>query len=112
PVGTTIAFIGQPGEDVPDVSSNGKPPQPVEESRAEAAQAPPTPPVEALAAAAPAQREEGERIKASPLARRIAHERGVDLASISGTGPEGRIIAEDVERAAEGAPAAAAVAAP
>jgi pyruvate dehydrogenase E2 component (dihydrolipoamide acetyltransferase) len=38
-------------------------------------------------------------VKASPLARRIARERGVDLAALSGTGPEGRIVAEDVERA-------------
>jgi pyruvate dehydrogenase E2 component (dihydrolipoamide acetyltransferase) len=50
-------------------------------------------------------------VKASPLARRIARERSVDLASIAGTGPEGRVIAEDVERAAERAPAAAATAA-
>ena len=41
----------------------------------------------------------GGRIKASPLARRIARERGIDLASLKGTGPEGRIVAEDVERA-------------
>ncbi|MBA3365284.1 MAG: 2-oxo acid dehydrogenase subunit E2 [Actinobacteria bacterium] len=47
----------------------------------------------------------GARIKASPLARRIARERGIDLASLGGTGPEGRIVAEDVERAAA-APAA------
>ena len=47
----------------------------------------------------------GAPCKASPLARRIARERGVDLASIQGTGPEGRILAEDVERAATGAPA-------
>jgi pyruvate dehydrogenase E2 component (dihydrolipoamide acetyltransferase) len=40
------------------------------------------------------------RIKASPLARRIARERNIDLASLTGTGPEGRIVAEDVERAA------------
>jgi pyruvate dehydrogenase E2 component (dihydrolipoamide acetyltransferase) len=39
-------------------------------------------------------------VKASPLARRIARERGVDLAQIVGTGPEGRVIAEDVEKAA------------
>jgi pyruvate dehydrogenase E2 component (dihydrolipoamide acetyltransferase) len=39
------------------------------------------------------------RVKASPLARRIARERGIDLAGISGTGPDGRIVAEDVERA-------------
>ena len=44
--------------------------------------------------------------KASPLARRIARERGIHLATIRGTGPEGRIVAEDVERA-EAAPAAA-----
>ena len=52
------------------------------------------------------------RLKASPLARRIARERGVDLASITGTGPEGRILAEDVERAPSGAAPAAATAAP
>ena len=39
-------------------------------------------------------------MKASPLARRIARERGVDLASLQGTGPEGRVLAEDVEKAA------------
>ncbi len=57
-------------------------------------------------------RRDGGRIKASPLARRLAKEKGVDLASLQGTGPEGRIVAEDVERAAErpawGAPAEAA----
>ena len=46
------------------------------------------------------------RVKASPLARRIARERGIDLSTVRGTGPEGRIVAEDVERA-EAAPAAA-----
>jgi pyruvate dehydrogenase E2 component (dihydrolipoamide acetyltransferase) len=53
---------------------------------------------------------DGGRVKASPLARRIARERGIDLASLQGTGPEGRIVAEDVERAektaAPGVPAA------
>jgi pyruvate dehydrogenase E2 component (dihydrolipoamide acetyltransferase) len=47
-----------------------------------------------------APRAEGERVKASPLARRIARERGLDLGQIRGTGPEGRVIAEDVEKAA------------
>jgi pyruvate dehydrogenase E2 component (dihydrolipoamide acetyltransferase) len=50
-------------------------------------------------------------VKASPLARRIAREKGVDLAAIRGTGPEGRIVAEDVERA-QTAPAAAPAARP
>ncbi len=53
-----------------------------------------------------------ERVKASPLARRIARERGIDVATISGTGPDGRVVAEDVEKAAispvRAAPAAAA----
>ena len=51
------------------------------------------------------------RVKASPLARRIARERGIDLAQLRGTGPDGRIVAEDVERA-EIAPAEAPAAAP
>ena len=65
----------------------------------------PAPEEPARTAAAP-PRVEGERVKASPLARRIARERGVDLAAIVGTGPDGRIVAEDVEQAAA-APAAA-----
>jgi pyruvate dehydrogenase E2 component (dihydrolipoamide acetyltransferase) len=49
------------------------------------------------------------RIKASPLARRIARERGIDLSGVAGTGPDGRVVAEDVERtAASGAPVATA----
>jgi len=55
------------------------------------------------------------RVKASPLARRLAREKGIDIATLQGSGPEGRIVAEDVERgvvaAPEAAPAAA-VAAP
>ena len=50
---------------------------------------------------------DGERIKASPLARRLATEKGLDLASIQGSGPAGRIIKRDVE-GAEAAPAPAA----
>jgi pyruvate dehydrogenase E2 component (dihydrolipoyllysine-residue acetyltransferase) len=56
------------------------------------------------------------RVKASPLARRVARERGIDLASLRGTGPEGRILADDVEQAssapAASSPAATAAAAP
>jgi pyruvate dehydrogenase E2 component (dihydrolipoamide acetyltransferase) len=44
--------------------------------------------------------ESNGRIKASPLARRIARERGIDLSAIAGTGPDGRVVAEDVERTA------------
>jgi pyruvate dehydrogenase E2 component (dihydrolipoamide acetyltransferase) len=59
----------------------------------------------------PEQRANGGRVKASPLARRIAKERGIDLAQLRGTGPEGRIVAEDVERAGV-APGKAAPASP
>jgi pyruvate dehydrogenase E2 component (dihydrolipoamide acetyltransferase) len=98
-VGHTIAVIGKEGENVPE---------PQEEAPAKAeAPAEPSPPPPAPVSR-DGQTREGGRIKASPLARRIARERGVDLASIDGTGPEGRIVAEDVERA-EAAPAPAAV---
>jgi pyruvate dehydrogenase E2 component (dihydrolipoamide acetyltransferase) len=61
----------------------------------------PEPAREAAAEAEPAAPAAGSstRVKASPLARRIARERGVDLASVTGTGPDGRVLAEDVERA-------------
>ncbi len=65
--------------------------------------------------AAPAGEEQGEgdgRVKASPIARRIAKEKGVDLAGLTGSGPGGRIIKTDVEGAAEGAPAKAEAPAP
>jgi pyruvate dehydrogenase E2 component (dihydrolipoamide acetyltransferase) len=70
-------------------------------------------------AATPApSREDGERIFASPLARRIAKEKGLDLAAVKGSGPKGRIVKADVEKAEAGpakpaaAPVKEAVAAP
>jgi pyruvate dehydrogenase E2 component (dihydrolipoamide acetyltransferase) len=51
--------------------------------------------------------ESGSRLFASPIVRRLAKERGVDLASLRGTGPGGRIVRADLERAPESAPAAA-----
>ena len=106
-VGHTVAVIGEQGEDVSAfVSSNGgEAPAPAaaeeasKESTAESETGGNGP------APAPAPTQQGGRIKASPLARRIARERGIDLAQVRGTGPEGRIVAEDVERA-EHAPAA------
>ena len=47
------------------------------------------------------------RVKASPIARRLAKDRGLDLSGISGSGPGGRIVKADVEKAGEGAPAQA-----
>jgi pyruvate dehydrogenase E2 component (dihydrolipoamide acetyltransferase) len=64
--------------------------------------------------ARPAPTEDGRdgRLKASPLARRLAKERGIELGALSGTGPEGRIVAEDVERAGATAPGRAEAEAP
>ncbi|WP_299360239.1 pyruvate dehydrogenase complex dihydrolipoamide acetyltransferase [uncultured Paracoccus sp.] len=56
--------------------------------------------------ASPAPRDKGDRIFASPLARRIAAERGIDLAAISGSGPNGRIVRADVDKAQPSAAAA------
>ncbi len=101
-VGTTVAVIGSEGEDVSELvaSSGGNGGAPAPAAAAQAEQAAEEPRVEPVAAPAEAPpREPGERVKASPLARRIARERGIDLASLTGTGPEGRIIAEDVEKA-------------
>jgi pyruvate dehydrogenase E2 component (dihydrolipoyllysine-residue acetyltransferase) len=98
PVGGTIAVIGEEGEEAPEVEA------PEVEAPAPVAAAEPEPapePIE-VAAEAPQQviQHDGGRVKASPLARRIARERGIALAALTGTGPEGRIVAEDVERAA------------
>jgi len=127
PVGETIAVIGQPGEEAvvsatpPEAEAERAPA--AEAERAPAAEAERAPAAEAERAPAaeaeraPAKQEvtfravvngarekvTGGRVKASPLARRIARERGVELGELSGTGPDGRIVADDVERA-EAAP--------
>jgi pyruvate dehydrogenase E2 component (dihydrolipoamide acetyltransferase) len=113
-VGATVAVIESDG-------ASGAPAEAAAEAPAEApAEDSPTggteaqaPAAEPTAAAAPPAAEgrtaeaAPARLKASPLARRMARERGVDLASLQGTGPEGRILADDVERAASAAAAPA-----
>ena len=106
-VGKTIAVIGEQGESVPDET-----PAPEAAAKPEAKRE--SPPSETLQqTVARDERRDGDRVKASPLARRIARERGIELTSLTGTGPEGRIVAEDVERAAAApAPTAAVAEAP
>ena len=121
PVGRTVAVIGEEGEepkieeaeaaqelheDEHEEGSRGKQrDEERERGRRESKD-------EAIETRAPATN--GGRVKASPLARRIARERGIDLAALAGTGPEGRVVAEDVERASAGpvVPAPTAAAAP
>jgi pyruvate dehydrogenase E2 component (dihydrolipoyllysine-residue acetyltransferase) len=102
PVGQTVAFIGAKGEDVPEVAA-AAPPQ--EEATAAADE-----PVREVPQPEAAVVSGNGRVKASPLARRLARERGVDLGTIRGTGPEGRIVAEDVERAEVAGPSAPVIA--
>src|SRR5438067_2132484 len=110
-VGKTIAVIGEAGEQVETPAEakvddtpqeEGSPAPAREAERERGRQASAGDQVMELRRAI----SDGGRIKASPLARRIARERGVDLGDVVGTGPEGRVVAEDVERAAAtGAPA-------
>jgi pyruvate dehydrogenase E2 component (dihydrolipoamide acetyltransferase) len=102
-VGRTIGFIGAEGEAVASddgaPASAEKPAQaPTREPEREVGRAAATAAAEAQTAAT-ADGSSNGRIKASPLARRIARERGIELSQVSGTGPDGRIVAEDVTRA-------------
>jgi pyruvate dehydrogenase E2 component (dihydrolipoamide acetyltransferase) len=119
-VGKRIAVIGEAGEEV-ETATREEEPEPTEVAEGEEQEEGSPGPAreeerergrEASAAEqAPEITEparDGGRVKASPLARRIARERGIELRSLTGTGPEGRIVAEDVERAAT-APAHATV---
>ena len=105
PVGTHIALLLAKGEAPP---AAGAAPAPAA-AAAPAAQAGSAP---APASAAPVATASGERVKASPLAKKVAAERGVSLAGVAGSGPGGRIIAEEVTKLSPGAAPAAAKAAP
>ena len=95
PVGTELVLIGEPGEETPSSS-------PLEASAAPAQvrvhQA--TVPCKERCAAA------SERVQATPVVRRIAQELGVDLAGVTGSGPGGRVVEDDVRSAAGRCPTA------
>jgi pyruvate dehydrogenase E2 component (dihydrolipoamide acetyltransferase) len=108
-VGTVIATLVGEDEDVSEaatVEPAAAPAEP-EAPAAPAAPAPTATPAPAPSAT-PAPAATGDRIVASPLAKRIAEQKGIDLSGVSGSGPNGRIVKADVEGAKAGAPAAAA----
>ncbi|MDE9450723.1 pyruvate dehydrogenase complex dihydrolipoamide acetyltransferase [Aliiroseovarius sp. Z3] len=109
-VNTAIAILVEEGEDVGDVAESApSTPAAAEADAAPEAKEASTPAAEKPAAPAP-QTADGTRIFASPLARRIAADKGLDLTQIKGSGPKGRIIKADVEGATaapKAAPAAA-----
>ena len=126
PIGTPIATIGEEvvATAAPAAAAPAAAPAPVAAApeaaaangRAAAAPAPVAAAASAAtvpAVAAPG-RGDGERMRASPLVKRLAAEHGIDLGSVAGTGPGGRIVRDDIAHLLTGAPArpAAAVAAP
>ena len=113
PIGEVIARVGEAGETAAGDAGAGATPAKAQSSGG-AAPAPATPavPSPATASTAPpvtngAEASADGRVKASPIARRIAAEKGLDLSSLTGSGPGGRIVKADVERAGAAAPAAA-----
>lgn len=103
PVGSAIAAIGEAGEKAPEVA-------PAEAPAPEAAPIAPAPVAPAPVVAAPAPTppapeptKPGAKVKASPLAKKIAAEKGLDLAAIQGSGPGGRIVKADLLNAKPGA---------
>jgi len=125
-VNAVIAILLEEGETaVPAGAAAPPPPPPPQQAAAPAPQPMPAatatlaspPPKPAAAAPQPAAASSGQRIFASPLAKRIAADKGINLASLKGSGPNGRIVKADVEGAKPGAapapaPAAAPTAAP
>jgi pyruvate dehydrogenase E2 component (dihydrolipoamide acetyltransferase) len=117
-VGTVIALIAGEGEDASAPAPAAAAKEPVAKDGGEtgagqpAREAPAPSPSPPPPAAPRPEADTGERIKASPLARRLAEQRGIDLADLAGSGPGGRIVKADVDGAAGKAPAPAPAAAP
>ena len=118
--GVLLRSLFPAGESVPAthliavIGEGGEPPEEVDTfvrgvthtGSAPVAAASSAPQAEAAAAAAAAPKPSDQKVKASPLARRLAQEKGIDLGSIQGSGPDGRIEKDDVLRAAQSRPAA------
>ncbi|BCA64250.1 branched-chain alpha-keto acid dehydrogenase subunit E2 [Sphingomonas sp. HMP9] len=124
-VGTVIAIIAEEGEDASSVSAPTKSETPEPAAKESEARPDPKDPNNTGSEAKPVQRTEasaedhgrpadagaasasapasGDRVKASPLARRLAADKGIDLGAVSGSGPKGRIVKADVESAKPGA---------
>ncbi|MDZ4306663.1 pyruvate dehydrogenase complex dihydrolipoamide acetyltransferase [Allopontixanthobacter sp.] len=112
-VGTVIATLAGEDEDAGDAASDkAAEPEPEADKPKEPAKPAPAEPAGEVAPAksakpAAAPKTSGERIVASPLAKRIAEQKGIDLANVSGSGPNGRIVKADVEGTKGSAPVSA-----
>jgi pyruvate dehydrogenase E2 component (dihydrolipoamide acetyltransferase) len=91
PVGAIVAYLLKPGESATAITA-----APAAAPKAEAAS---PAPAAAAPTAAPDVAPAGGRVKATPLAKKVAREHGIDLEAVAGTGPGGRVLREDVEKA-------------
>jgi pyruvate dehydrogenase E2 component (dihydrolipoamide acetyltransferase) len=103
PVGSLMCVIGAPGEDLTELLGAGVAAKPGAQAPVGEAPRSGSPqltnqPVDQSTPQAPV-RAPGERVKVSPVAKKLAQEHGIDVGTLRGTGPEGRIVREDVERA-------------
>jgi pyruvate dehydrogenase E2 component (dihydrolipoamide acetyltransferase) len=124
-VGAPIAILAGEGEDASEAAApkaDAPPPAPPKAPAAPkpdatpkaakpAVEAPAPQPAPAAPESPPPARAEGERIKASPLARRLAEAHGIDLSTMKGSGPGGRIVRADIDSMAGRAPSTAPTAA-
>jgi len=128
PVGALVAVVGSADEDISDlqgvptappqppqgvggrVSAGGAPAKPGPSAAASAPAAPVAAPTVSLHPTPAHPTPSSARVRSSPLARRLASERGLDLSRVAGTGPQGRVVKRDVEAAATAAPAPGAAA--
>ena len=95
PIGSAVGLIAKTKEELEVIQR--EPPKEIITTVAESKEAPPV----QAAAPAVAKTKEGERIRISPVARKMAEEHMIDIASIAGTGPGGRIVRGDIEKAIE-----------
>ncbi|MCY1668620.1 pyruvate dehydrogenase complex dihydrolipoamide acetyltransferase [Rhizobium sp. SL86] len=115
-VNALIAILAADGEDVAAAAAGGGAAAPAPKAEAAPAKAEAAPAAAQTPAAAPAASPapaaaSGERVFSSPLARRVAKEAGIDITKVSGSGPKGRVVKSDVEKAVAGGSAKAAPAA-
>jgi pyruvate dehydrogenase E2 component (dihydrolipoamide acetyltransferase) len=111
PVGDPIAMVGSPDEKLGPLPTPGPKSKP-EQAAPAPTKTTPVPPQPEPSPAKPATATPDGRVKASPLARRMAEEKGLALANLQGSGPGGRIVKRDIESALSAQPAAVSQAAP